>query len=249
MHTMQEAATAIEAAQRAPLETDLVSLIRGLVDLTYLGDDDDNAVDILCTKANDVAAVCVYPQYITRVKNHLADKKVKIATVVNFPQGNSNIETVLHQIDTAIALHADEIDVVWPYDDFINGQFHEVNQFLIAVRKRCGNKVLKIIIESGVLQKPALIRLAGQMVIDSGADFIKTSTGKVAVGATLEAAYTLLTLIQQNQNPAVGLKLSGGIKSVADAHAYLYLARAVMGKEWLNAKTLRIGASRLVDDL
>jgi deoxyribose-phosphate aldolase len=249
MYNIQETQSAIDAAVAAPLEPALVALLRGLIDLTYLGEKDDSALDELCTKAKGVAAVCVYPYYIARVKDKLADKKTKIATVVNFPQGNSSLETVLQEIDSAIALHADEIDVVLPYHDFINGQFHEVNQFLVAVRKRCGNKVLKIIIESGALQKTALIRLAGQMVIDSGADFIKTSTGKVDVGATLEAAYTLLTLIEQSKNPAVGLKLSGGIRTVADAHAYVYLARAIMGKAWLNPRTLRIGASKLVDDL
>jgi deoxyribose-phosphate aldolase len=245
----QEIQAEIDAAVAAPLEPDLVALLRGLIDLTYLGEDDDKAIDELCAKAKGVAAVCVYPQAIARVKNKLVDKKMKIATVVNFPQGNTRLDTVLQEIDAAIAPHADEIDVVLPYHDFINGQFHEVNQFLMAVRKRCGNKILKIIIESGALQKSALIRLAGQMVIDSGADFIKTSTGKIAVGATLEAAYTLLTLIEQSKNPAVGLKLSGGIRSVADAQAYVYLARAVMGKAWLNPRTLRIGASKLIDEL
>lgn len=239
----------IEAARSAPLEPALVALLRGLIDLTYLGEENDKAIDDLCAKAQGVAAVCVYPQAIARVKHNLPDKKMKIATVVNFPQGNASLETVLQEIDSALELHADEIDVVLPYQDFIHGQFHRVNEFLIAVRKRCGNKVLKIIIESGALQRPALIRLAGQMVIDSGADFIKTSTGKIAVGATLEAAYTLLTLIEQSQNSSVGLKLSGGIKSVADAHAYVYLARAIMGEAWLNPNTLRIGASKLVDEL
>jgi deoxyribose-phosphate aldolase len=246
---MQAAQFAIETARAAPIEPDLVALLRGLIDLTYLGEDDDSAVDELCAKAAGVAAVCVYPEYIARAKNKLEDKKIKIATVVNFPHGNSSLDTVLQEIDTATALHADEIDVVLPYQDFVNGQFHTVNHFLTAVRKRCGNKIVKIIIESGALLKPALIRLAGQMVIDSGADFIKTSTGKIEVGATLAAAYTLLTLIEQSKSSAIGLKLSGGIRSVADAHAYLYLARAVMGKAWLNPRTLRIGASRLIDDL
>ncbi len=245
MHNIQN----IETARTAPLEPGLSALLRGLIDLTYLGEDDNNAIDELCAKAKGVAAVCVYPQAIARVKEQLSDKKTKIATVVNFPKGNSSLDIVLQEIDSAIALHADEIDVVLPYHDFINGQFHEVNQFLTAVRKRCGSKVLKIIIESGALHKPALIRLAGQMVIDNGADFIKTSTGKIEVGATLDAAYTLLTLIEQSKNPAIGLKLSGGIRTVADAHAYVYLARAVMGETWLNARTLRIGASRLIDDL
>lgn len=248
-HTMQEANAAIESARHVAVDEKLVAILRSLIDLTYLGDDNDSAIDELCSKATNVAAVCIYPHYIQRVKAQLLDKDIKIATVINFPHGNQSLDKVLSDIDTAIAYHVDEIDVVWPYHDFLNGDFHQVSHFLNTVRDRCSRQVLKIIIESGALQKPALIRLAGQMVIDSGADFIKTSTGKIDVGATLEAAYTLLTLIEQSKNPLIGLKLSGGIRTIADAHTYLYLAREIMGDTWLNPYTLRIGASRLIDDL
>lgn len=248
-HSQQQADSIIAAARLAPLDASLVAVLRGLIDLTYLSADDDKAIDALCAKAKGVAAVCVYPHYINRVKNNIHDSTIKIATVVNFPEANHGLDKALSEIDTAIAYGADEIDVVLPYHDFLAGDFHQVNHFLSAVRKRCSHQILKIIIESGALLKPALIRLAGQMVIDNGADFIKTSTGKIDIGATLEAAYTLLTLIEQNKNPLVGLKLSGGIRTVPEAHAYLYLAREVMGKAWLNAKTLRIGASSLVDAL
>jgi deoxyribose-phosphate aldolase len=248
-HTMQETTSIIDDAKKAPLNQNLVGCMKGLIDLTYLGDDDDAAIDSLCAKADGVAALCVYAHYIPRVKANLAGKRIKIATVVNFPHGNSTLETVLAEMDTAISHGADEIDVVLPYPDFLNGDFHKVNHFLKQVHERAPHQVLKIIIESGVLQKPALIRLAGQMVIDSGADFIKTSTGKTEVGATLEAAYTLLTLIEQSKNPLVGLKLSGGIRTIAEAHTYLYLAREVMGEMWLNPHNLRIGASKLLDEL
>ncbi len=248
-HTMQETTSIIEDAKNAPLNAKLVACMKGLIDLTYLGDDDDAAIDSLCAKADGVAALCIYPQYIARVKTNLAGKRIKIATVANFPHGNSDLKTVLAEIDNAIAQGADEIDVVLPYRDFLTGDFHRVNHFLKEVHAHVPHQVLKIIIESGALQKPALIRLAGQMVIDSGADFIKTSTGKIDVGATLEAAYTLLTLIEQSKNPLIGLKLSGGIRTIAEAHAYLYLAREVMGEMWLNPHNLRIGASKLLDEL
>ena len=248
-HLLEESSRFIEAAHLAPIEPQLVSLIRGLVDLTYLGPDDDQAIDTLCTKAEGVAAVCVYPQAIARLKHNLKNTPMKIATVVNFPQGNRTLDIVLSEIDTALHYGADEIDAVLPYQDFLAGRFHEVNAFLNAVRTQCPRSVLKIIIESGALLKPALIRLAGQMVIDNGADFIKTSTGKIPMGATLEAAYTLLTLIEQNNQSAVGLKVSGGIRTLPEAHAYLYLARETMGLAWLNPRTLRIGASSLVDAL
>lgn len=248
-HSLQEATSVIASARLAPIEPALVAIVRGLIDLTYLGKDDDSAIDSLCAKAKSVAAVCVYSHYIPRVKNKLLDKSVKIATVANFPEGNHGLKTVLTEIDQAIDYGADEIDVVLPYRHFLEGNFHLINDFLATVRKRCNRQILKIIIESGALLKPALIRLAGQMVIDNGADFIKTSTGKIDIGATLEAAYTLLTLIEQTQNPSIGLKLSGGIRTVPEAHAYLYLAREIMGAAWLNSKTLRIGASSLVDVL
>lgn len=248
-HTLQATNSIIEAARLAPIEPALVSVLRGLIDLTYLGQDDDKAIDTLCAKAQGVAAVCVYPHYISRVQNKIHDNTIKIATVVNFPEGNRDLEAVLTEIEKAIEYGADEIDIVLPYRPFLEGNFHPVNVFLAAVRKRCRRQILKIIIESGALLKPALIRLAGQMVIDSGADFIKTSTGKINTGATLEAAYTLLTLIEQNNNPLMGLKLSGGIRTIPEAHAYLYLAREVMGSVWLKPKTLRIGASQLMDAL
>lgn len=247
-HNLQEANSAIESARLAPIEPALSAILRSLIDLTYLGNNDDSAIDALCTKAKGVAAVCVYPQAISRVKKNLQDN-TNIATVANFPEGNHDLNTVLTEIDQAIDYGAAEIDVVLPYHHFLEGNFHQVNSFLAAVRQQCPRQILKIIIESGALLKPALIRLAGQMVIDNGANFIKTSTGKISVGATLEAAYTLLTLIEQNQNPLIGLKLSGGIRTVPEAHAYLYLAREVMGAAWLNPHTLRIGASQLIDAL
>ncbi len=248
-HTLQEANALIETARLAPIEPHLVALLRSLIDLTYLGEDDDHAIDALCTKAKGVAAVCVYPYAISRVKKNLSDNAIKIATVANFPEAKDDLGTVLNQIDQAIDDGAEEIDVVLPYHHFLEGNFHQVNGFLAAVRQQCSRQILKIIIESGALLKPPLIRLAGQMVIDNGADFIKTSTGKIEVGATLETAYTLLTLIEQNQNPLIGLKLSGGIRTVPEAHAYLYLAREMMGDAWLKPKTLRIGASQLIDAL
>lgn len=248
-HTLQEANLVIETARLAPIEPSLVAVLRSLIDLTYLGKDDDKAIDTLCTKAKGVAAVCVYPNAISRVKKNLCDNTIKIATVANFPEGKNALDTVLNEIDQAIDYGAEEIDVVLPYHHFLEGNFHQVNRFLAAVRQQCPRQILKIIIESGALLKQPLIRLAGQMVIDNGADFIKTSTGKIDVGATLEAAYTLLTLIRQNQNPLIGLKLSGGIRTLAEAHAYLYLAREIMGDAWLKPQTLRIGASQLIDAL
>ncbi len=239
----------LEALKKTPLEPQLIQRIRGLIDLTYLGEDDDEAVATLCRKAKNVAAICVYPQYIERAKQWAATPHTKIATVVNFPGGDQDLNTVLAETERCLALGVDEIDLVLPYQDFLSGHFHVVHQFLAAVRKHSMEGSLKVIIESGALIKPALIRLAGQMVIDCGADFIKTSTGKIPVGATLETAEILLTLIDQTQNRHVGLKISGGVRSVEDAHAYLYLTRAIMGDHWINPNTFRFGASQLLDDL
>lgn len=227
-----------------------------LLDLTSLNETDDaKAIDKLCEKANTplghVAAICIYPQFIAQVKQFLGNNSpIKIATVCNFPQGQTPLNIVLDEINAAIEKGADEIDVVMPYHDFINGNYEAVEKFVAACKKTCGQKLLKVILETGFLQKPEIIAKASQDVILAGADFIKTSTGKIPEGATLEAATLMLTSIRDlKMNRTVGFKAAGGVRTEAQAVAYLQLTDKLMGETWANPNTFRIGASQLANEL
>ncbi len=228
----------------------------GLMDLTTLNDDDTNAkVVALCRQAKspagETAAVCIYPRFIPIARKTLlaqGSENVKIATVTNFPHGNDDIDIALAETKAAIAYGADEVDVVFPYKAFINGNETVGYNLVKACKEACGNTTLKVIIESGELQTEARIKRASEIAIDAGADFIKTSTGKVPVNATLEAAKIMLTVIKK-KNPKVGFKAAGGVKDAQTAKAYLDLAREILGKDWVDATHFRFGASSLLNNL
>ena len=228
-----------------------------LVDLTSLNEN-DRAQDIraLCRRAvtpyGPVAAVCVYPRFVATARTELATlcaaESVQVATVANFPGGDQASEQVLGQIARALADGADEIDVVMPWQALLGGRHDEARDLLAACRSACSDRTLKVILETGELGSPTLIRQAGKVAIETGADFLKTSTGKVAVNATLEAARVLLELIRDHGG-TVGFKASGGIRTSEEAASYLALADRVMGSNWVHADHFRFGASSLLDDL
>lgn len=228
-----------------------------LMDLTSLNDDDSEAViRELCarakTPAGHPAAVCIYPAFIATAREALAEQslggKVKVATVTNFPHGEADIERAAAETRAAIAAGADEVDVVFPYRALMAGDA-EVGQELVAACKReCGDKVLKVILETGELKDAGLIDRAGMLAIDGGADFLKTSTGKVKVNATLNAAKILLTAIKASGRD-VGFKAAGGVRTAEDAAAYLQLAEQVMGADWITPAHFRFGASGLLGSL
>lgn len=228
-------------------------LIR-LLDLTSLNiDDTENRIEKLCLKAQtpygNTAAVCVYPKFVPLAKRLLQETTIKVATVVNFPEGNYNLVRLKTEIDNALAAGAHEIDAVFPYKKFLEQDFESCAQFVETVAKLCGKKhPNKIILETGVLQKSSLISEACQICIDNGANFIKTSTGKTEISATPEAANTILENISMARRN-VGFKASGGIKTIDDAKKYLILANAVMGWKWISPHNFRIGASSLLDNL
>lgn len=226
-----------------------------LLDLTELGDHataDD--VTSLCRRAigphGKVAAVCVWPRHVAHARTLLSGTGVRIATVVNFPGGDEPIPHVVAQAEQALADGADEIDVVFPYHAFLNGAIEHVAVLLDAVRSAVppGEKVLKVILETGELGDPAAIEAAARTAVDNGADFIKTSTGKTAVSATLEATAVMLRVIHEASWP-VGLKPSGGIRTLDEAAAYLAQADEVMGPGWATPATFRFGASGLLTAL
>lgn len=228
-----------------------------LIDLTSLndGDKDDDIVQ-LCQRARTdfgpVAAVCIKPEFITAARRALDAPgnpgQVAIATVVNFPAGEPDVARAVAETEQAVAAGADEIDLVFPWRALLDGD-EAIGQALVgACRQACPDQVLKVILETGELQEPALMRKAGELAIAAGADFLKTSTGKVPVNATLSAATVLMELIREHGGK-IGFKAAGGIRTTAEAATYLVLAEQIMGTDWINASHFRFGASGLLDDV
>ena len=226
--------------------------ILSLIDLTNLNDDctEDNVVE-LCSRAQgefgNTAAVCVWPRFVNLCASILRGTSIKVATVVNFPHGGTDVADVVATTIAALDAGADEIDLVLPYQSMITGDEAQVLSMLQAVREVVHAPAhLKVILETGELINPERIRRASELAIKSGADFIKTSTGKSKISATPEAVTTMLQVIRDSGRP-VGLKPSGGIRTVADAQQYLDLADAIMGPQWATPQTFRFGASGLLD--
>ncbi|MEI6858300.1 MAG: deoxyribose-phosphate aldolase [Shewanella sp.] len=228
-----------------------------LMDLTSLNDDDtDQKVIELChkaqTPAGNTAAICIYPRFIPiarKTLNEMGAESVRIATVTNFPHGDDDIAIAVLETRAAVAYGADEVDVVFPYRALMAGNETVGFELVKACKEACGEDVLlKVIIESGVLEEPALIRKAAELCIDAGADYIKTSTGKVAVNATLEAAEIMMTVISE-KNTKVGFKPAGGVRDAAAAQDFLDIAARLLGDNWATSSTFRFGASSLLVNL
>ncbi len=230
----------------------------GLVDLTNLNDD-CTAADIskltarAVTDHGSVAAVCVWPRFVAQSVEELRGTGVKVATVVNFPYGGEDTTAVVAETEKAIADGADEIDLVMAYKALVSGRKGFPEEQIRRVKAVIPEPaILKVILETGEIGDPLLIHAAANLAIGAGADFIKTSTGKVAVNATLEAAEIMLTAIEEagrDHGKSVGFKPAGGIKTAADAAAYLALADKILGHNWVSAATFRFGASGLLDSL
>lgn len=224
-----------------------------VIDLTQLNID-DSADDIiqLCLQAQtpmgNVAAVCIMPTLVSIAAQALKNTDIKIATVANFPQGDASLNDTLDTISMAIDSGADEIDLVMPYQQFLLGNIDFVKDYLATCKNLCKSVVFKIILETGALKNNVNIFNASQIAIACGADFIKTSTGKIAAGASLEAVNCMLTAIQSSSKP-VGLKISGGVSTMDIANEYCQLVVSQMGINYFKPEFFRIGASRLLDDI
>jgi deoxyribose-phosphate aldolase len=233
---------------------ELAARLLPLLDLTTLGEDDTPArVEALCSSARSVhgfpAAVCVYPEHVTSARRALQGTPVKIATVVNFPDGGGDAARVARETRRAIAAGADEVDMVLPYAALRRGETAVAEAAVRAGREACGPGVaLKLIIESGELASPELIRQASAIGLAAGVDFLKTSTGKVPVNATPEAAAIMLDAIAQ-AGGRCGFKAAGGIRTLADAQRYLRIAGERLGDDWIAPAHFRIGASALFDEI
>jgi len=228
-----------------------------LMDLTSLTDSEtEQEIMTLCQQAKsvagDTAAICIFPRFVPMAKKILKAQQtpqIKIATVTNFPHGNDDLDIALAETQAAVAYGADEIDLVFPYRALIQGNTDIGFDMVKVCKQACGEFAkLKVIIETGELKSAELIQKASEISINAGADFIKTSTGKVAVSATPEAAKIMLGVIK-NKNINVGFKPAGGVRNAKDAAVYLDLADNILGSEWADSNHFRFGASSLLNSL
>jgi deoxyribose-phosphate aldolase len=234
------------------------------LDLTSLNlDDTPERIDELCDRALspapgiDVhpAAVCIYPRFIAQASARLRGRGIAVAAVANFPLGTGTLDEVVAEVEQALADGADEIDVVFPFRAYLAGDHLSAGELVQRVATMChaGAEAakLKVILETGVLHDPSVIKAAAAVAVANGADFLKTSTGKLEPAATPEAAAALLGVIAAAQREAqrIGLKVAGGVKTVADAAIYLDMADQVLQPNGAEPGNFRFGASGLLNDI
>ncbi|GAA1599893.1 deoxyribose-phosphate aldolase [Actinoplanes couchii] len=241
-----------------------IDLAIRMVDLTTLeGADTPGKVRALCAKAirpdpadpacPPVAAICVYPAMAPIAAAALAGSGVHLASVATaFPSGQAPLEVKLADTRDAVAAGADEIDMVISRGAFLAGDYRRVFDEIVAVKQACGDAHLKVILETGELATYDNIRRASWLAMLAGADFIKTSTGKVSVNATLPITLVMLEAVRdfrERHGRIIGVKPAGGIKTTKDAIKYLVLINETVGDEWLHPDRFRFGASSLLNDL
>ena len=242
----------------------VLNLAISMVDLTTLeGADTPGRVTSLCTKAMrpdprdptvpSVAAVCVYPDLVAHARSVLGDSSVAVASVATaFPSGRASLKVKLLDVAEAVGAGAHEIDMVIDRGAFLSGRIGQVFDEIVAVKGACGDAHLKVILETGELVTYDNVRRASWIAMLAGADFIKTSTGKVAVSATTPTALVMLEAVRdfaETTGRVVGVKVAGGIRTSKDAVRYLVLVNETVGATWLCADLFRFGASTLLNDL
>ncbi|MEO7370364.1 MAG: deoxyribose-phosphate aldolase [Ilumatobacteraceae bacterium] len=234
------------------------------LDLTSLNlDDTPERIDALCDRAMSPApgidihpaAVCIYPRFVAQVRARVGDSGIAVAAVANFPAGIGSADAVVDEVARALADGADEIDVVFPFRAYLAGQHDAPAELVRRVSAVCRTGThrakLKVILETGVLKDRDVIKGAAEVAVANGADFLKTSTGKLEPAATPEAVAALLEVIAEMQlrGRPIGLKVAGGVKTVADAVVYLGLADAVLEPDGAVPGNFRFGASGLLNDI
>jgi deoxyribose-phosphate aldolase len=235
-----------------------------MVDLTTLeGADTPGKVRAMCAKARQpdpsdlsvppVAAVCVYPDLVRVAKEAVAGSRVAVASVATaFPSGRASLAVKLADVEDAVSAGADEVDMVIDRGAFLAGRYGQVYAEIRAVREACGLAHLKVILETGELATLDNVARASWLAMMAGADFIKTSTGKVTPAATPPTALVMLAAVrdfEQASGRRVGVKVAGGIRTAKDAIRYLVLVNEIAGPAWLTPRFFRIGASTLLNDL
>jgi deoxyribose-phosphate aldolase len=235
-----------------------------MIDLTTLeGKDTPGKVRQLCYKAMHlhdrmeglpkVAAVCVYPTYVGLAKKQLSGSGINVASVATaFPSGQSNLKTKLDDTAYAVEQGADEIDMVISRGEFLAGNYSFVFDEIAAIKEACGQAHLKVILETGELDTLDNVRKASELAMHAGADFIKTSTGKIQPAATLPVTYVMLDAIKDfflSTGKMIGMKPAGGISNSKTALQYLVMLNEVLGSKWMIKTYFRFGASSLANDI
>lgn len=239
-------------------------LVLSCIDLTTLeGSDTRVKIFSICERAKtfceegedipNVAAVCFYPPFVKLAKELLKDSGIAVASVAGgFPSGQIPITLKMAEVSYAVKEGADEIDIVISRGKLLANSCQEVYEEIVAQKESCGDAHLKVILETGELETVFKIRKASEIAIKAGADFLKTSTGKIKPAATPEAFLIMLDTIKEYYDKTgikIGIKAAGGIAEPEDALVYYQLVKHVLGEEWLNKGLFRIGASRLANKL
>lgn len=201
---------------------------------------------------DNVAAICVYPRFAKTVKDILIANVGVAAVAAGFPNSQTFTEIKVAEAALALADGANEIDIVMNLGMFLEEEYEEMCEEISEVKETCKDALLKVILETGALKSVKNIHDASILSLYSGADFIKTSTGKEYPGASFAAVYTMAQAIKsyhKKTGTKVGLKVSGGVSTTEDAVKYYTVVKSVLGEEWMNNKLFRVGASRLADTL
>jgi len=245
-------------------ELEMCKDILRCVDLTTLeGCDTTEKVQKLCDTAisfrddekgiPSTASVCVYSPFVSVAKERLKDTPIHVASVAGgFPAGQLPLNLKVAEVEYAVSQGADEIDIVISRGAFLEKRYQQVYDEIAAIRKACPKQKLKVILETGELVSPQNIFRASQLAIHAGADYLKTSTGKIAVNATPEAFWVMMFAIQQHYQDTghkVGIKVAGGLSSPEQAYTYLYIWKKNMGKDWVTPELFRVGTSRVANKL
>jgi deoxyribose-phosphate aldolase len=260
----ERAATLATRSIKRESKLQALDLAVRMMDLTTLeGADTPGKVAALCSKARrpdpvdrsvpPVAAVCVYPNLVPTAKQRLADSSVKVASVATeFPSGQAPIEVKLADVRAAVELGADEIDMVIDRGAFLSGRYAKVYDEIVRVKEASGDAHLKVILETGELGTYDNVRRASLLAMAAGADFIKTSTGKISPAATLPVTLCMLEAIRDVHDETgrmIGMKPAGGIRQAKQAVQYLVVLYETLGADWLTPDLFRFGASTLLNDV
>jgi deoxyribose-phosphate aldolase len=239
-------------------------LALSMIDLTTLeGKDSEGKVKQLCYKAShlhhkhpglpNVAAICVYPTMVPIAKKALEGTGINVASVATaFPSGMADINAKLDEVKSVVDAGADEVDMVISRGKFLSGDYDYVSDEISQVKDACGKAHLKVILETGELVTLDNVQLASDIAMEAGADFIKTSTGKVSPAATPSVVLTMLEAIRDFQTKTgkkIGMKPAGGIGTAKQAIQYLVMIKETLGEDWLSPDLFRFGASSLANDI
>lgn len=253
-----------EIAKKREKDIEILKTCFSLIDLTTLNSTDgEERGSLFAEKVSNfssqfpgmknVAAICVYPTLIAAVKESLTAENVKIASVAaGFPSSQTFIDIKLSECQMCLEIGADELDVVISLGAFLEGDFFTVFSELQQLKEITEEKHLKVILETGALKTLDNIKLASFLAMEAGADFIKTSTGKMEPAATPEAMYVMCEAIKEFKEKTgkkVGIKPAGGVVTSYDAALYYTIVEQILGKDWLNPEWFRLGASRLANNL